>query len=96
MRLWRDTFRYNLSPGRKRDIDLTVTDLELWKQVLVSWGYWKQGKWKSFNPFAVGHQLSEYERLERKGKVSAYSGAEDAAYARYCKARGHHASTWQD
>ncbi len=65
VKAWRDKFKYNLSPGRREDIDLTVKDLDLWKQVLDSWGYVKNGKWKSFNPFSIGKQLSEYERLER-------------------------------
>lgn len=66
VKIWRQKFKYNLSPGRKEDIDATITDLVLWKQVLDNWGYMKNGKWKSFNPFSVGKQLSEYERLERK------------------------------
>lgn len=66
VKIWRDFTRYNLNASRKRDIDLTVTDLELWKFVLDHWGYFKKGKWVKFNPLAVGHQLSEYERLERK------------------------------
>ena len=65
VKLWRNKFKYNLSPGRKYDIDATVTNLNLWKQVLDNWGYMKNGKWKPFNPFSVGKQLSEYERLER-------------------------------
>lgn len=66
VKLWRDKWKLNLSLGRKRDIDLTVLDLELWKYVLDNWGYFKAGKWVSFNPLSVGKQLSEYERLERK------------------------------
>lgn len=66
VKIWRKKFRYNLSPGRKEDINLTVQDLQLWQQVLDNWGYVKNGKWKSFNPFSVGKQLSEYERLERR------------------------------
>lgn len=66
VKIWRDKWKLNLNASRKRDIDLTVKDLELWKFVLEHWGYWKLGKWVKWNPLAVGHQLSEYERLERK------------------------------
>lgn len=65
VKAWRDHFRLNCSPGRKQDIDLTVTDLALWRDVLRSWGYHRGGKWIKFNPLAIGHQLSEYERRER-------------------------------
>lgn len=66
VKLWRDKFKYNLPPGRRYDIEVTVRNLDLWKYVLDNWGYMKNGKWKSFNPFSVGKQLSEYERLERR------------------------------
>jgi hypothetical protein len=66
VRAYRDKFRLNLSPGRRHDIEVTVTDLNLWNQVLNNWGYVKNGKWKSFNPLSVGKMLSEYERLEQK------------------------------
>lgn len=66
VKVWRDKWKLNLNASRKRDIDLTVKDLELWRFVLEHWGYWKSGKWVKWNPLAVGHQLSEYERLERK------------------------------
>jgi hypothetical protein len=66
VKIWRDKWRKNLNIGRREDIDATITDLKLWQQVLDNWGYVKDGKWVSFNPLAVGHQLSEYERLEQK------------------------------
>ena len=66
VKAWRDRFKLNCSRGRKYDIDVTVTDLDLWRYVLNNWGYWKGGKWIKFNPLATGQQLSEYERLERK------------------------------
>lgn len=66
VKAYRDKFRLNLNFGYRSDIDATVTDLELWDFVLKNWGYWKNGKWKSFNPLSVGKLLSEYERLERK------------------------------
>ena len=64
VKIWRDKWRKNLNIGRREDIDATITDLKLWQQVLDNWGYVKDGKWVSFNPLAVSHQLSEYERLE--------------------------------
>jgi hypothetical protein len=67
VKAWRDKFSLNTSKYWKWAIDTTVTDLKLWEFCLNSWGYWKNGKWKSFNPFALDHLLSEYERLERKG-----------------------------
>ena len=66
VKIWRDKWRKNLNIGRREDIDATITDLKLWQQVLDNWGYVKDGKWVSFNPLAVSHQLSEYERLEQK------------------------------
>lgn len=66
VRAYRSKFRLNLNYGRRADIDATVDDLELWQYVLDNWGYFKKGKWKSFNPLNVGHMLSEYERLDRK------------------------------
>lgn len=79
VRAYRDKFKLNLNASRKRDIDLTIrsdADLELWKIVLNSWGYWSRGKWVSFNPLSIGKMLSEWERLERKresGSVLAYA-----------------------
>lgn len=94
--IWRDKFHYNLNRGRKEDIDATVTDLELWKFVVDNWGYRKAGKWKSFNPFNVGHMLSEYERLERQGKTDTYSVVQEVAYERYRKERDTSVSVWRD
>ena len=75
VKAYRDKFKLNCSIGRKFDIDATVRDLDLWKFVLNSWGYNKNGKWVSHNPLNIGHLLSEYERLERKrqsGSALAY------------------------
>lgn len=96
VKIWRDKFKYNLSPGRKKDIDLTIQDLELWKHVLDNWGYYKEGMWIKFNPFAVGHQLSEYERLEQHGKTDAYTVARDLAYERQQRARDIQDAAWRD
>lgn len=96
VKIWRDHFKYNLAPGRKRDIDTTVTDLKLWEFVVKNWGYHKNGKWISFNPFQIGHLLSEYERLERKGKTDVYTVVQEVAYERYRKERDTSVSVWRD
>lgn len=61
IKIWRDTFKLNLKPGFKQDVLLTVTDLELWKTILLEW---KKKKW---NPFKINWMLSEYERREQNG-----------------------------
>jgi hypothetical protein len=66
VKLYMDKFKLQPSAGRKRDIELTIDDLELWQKVLNEWGYWKDGKWKTFNPLSVGKMLSEYERRQSK------------------------------
>ena len=63
IRLWRDTFRLNLSQSWKADVDKTVTDVNLWAEILKGWGYWHKGKWKKKSP-AIKDLLSEYERRE--------------------------------
>jgi hypothetical protein len=75
--IWRRHFKLNLNQSRKRDIEVTVIDLDLWTHVVTNWGYVKDGKWVSFNPLAVSHQLSEYERLEQKQPRHASSTKED-------------------
>lgn len=78
VKAWRDKWKMNLNAGWRHDIDATIRtedDLKLWVYVLSNWGYWSKGKWVKFNPLAVNHQLSEFERLKRKsenGSALAY------------------------
>jgi len=57
IRLWRDTFKLNLSQSWKADVDKTVTDLKLWKSILAQW------KREKRHPGIKG-LLDEYERRE--------------------------------
>jgi hypothetical protein len=68
VKLYRDTFLFCPNQGFRKDIAVTVENLDLWKVVLRNWGYWKDGKWKKFNPLNVKGLLSEYERLNAKHK----------------------------
>jgi hypothetical protein len=70
VKLYRDTFKFNLKIGFKLDIERTVTDLDLWKSVLTNWGYWKEGKWVKYSPLNVKGMISEYERRESAAKRS--------------------------
>ena len=67
VKAYRDTFRLMPNRGFRRDIVVTVENQELWKTVLSKWGYWKDGKWKTFSPLNIKGLLSEYERLIEKG-----------------------------
>lgn len=67
VKVWRDTFKMNLNPGRKRDIVLTVEPdgeqgLKRWQQLLEKW------KAKKWNPLNINFQLSEYERTNGTGR----------------------------
>ena len=55
--MWRRQFRLNLSASWKADVDKTVTDLSLWRQVLEKW------KREKRHPGIKGI-LDEYERRE--------------------------------
>lgn len=57
--LWRVAYKRNLSVGRKSDIDLTVTDLRLWRRVIE----FAQGR--KWNPNKIEWLLSQYEEWER-------------------------------
>lgn len=78
--LWRNRFRLNLSKSWKADVDITVTDIELWKSILAGWKWQDtQGRWHKKHPGIKG-LLTEYERLEMKKNelrakaISARSG----------------------
>ena len=66
VKLYRDTFKFCPNKGTRNDIAITVTDLDLWKDVLTNWGYEKDGKWIKFNPLNARRMLSEYERRAAK------------------------------
>lgn len=63
VKLWRDKFRLNLSKSWKADVDKTVTDLALWREILDGW-YWldRYGNKISKSP-GIKQLLTEYERL---------------------------------
>ncbi len=63
VRAWRDLFKLNISASWKHDIDITITDIELWREILKGWGYWKGRKWVKKAPF-IKDLLSEYERRQ--------------------------------
>ena len=65
VKAYRDQFRFCPSSYRRREIVVTVKDLDLWKEVLANWGYWKEGKWIKFNPLNVNGMIQEYERQAR-------------------------------
>ena len=63
VKLWRDKFHLNLSASWKRDVDVTVRDIELWREILENWQYQdKKGKWHKKSP-AIKVLLDEYERI---------------------------------
>ena len=70
VKAYRDQFKFCPNQGTRKDIVATVTDLELWQEVLTSWGYWKEGKWIKFNPLSVRKMLSEYERRAKHSQRS--------------------------
>ena len=63
VKLWRDTFRLNLSASWKRDVEITVKDINLWKSILDNWFYIKNGKKIKKSP-GIKNLLAEYERRE--------------------------------
>lgn len=58
--LYRKAFRLCPNWGYRRDIVVTVTDLDLFAKVLE---LWKDQQW---NPLKIGWMLSEYERRENR------------------------------
>lgn len=67
VRLWRDTYHLNLSASWKHDVDITVTDIELWRKILAGWKWQdKQGKWHRKAP-GIKNLLTEYERQSMEG-----------------------------
>ncbi len=86
VRAWRDLFKLNISASWKHDIDITIKDIELWREILKGWGYWKGRKWVKKAPF-IKDLLSEYEsrtreqleaRNRRNNEAEAVSGRSGA------------------
>lgn len=64
VRLWRDFAKLNLTVSWKHDVDITVTDLELWKSILLGW-FWIDAKGKKHKKSpAIKPLLDEYERQQ--------------------------------
>lgn len=62
VKLWRDKFNLNLSASWKRDVAITVQDLDLWREILDGWFYFDaKGKKRNRHP-GIKNLLTEYER----------------------------------
>lgn len=61
VKMLRDTFHHNWSPGWKQDVDATVTDLKLWRKVL---DLALTNKWSKWSRHFVAHLCSLYESQE--------------------------------
>jgi hypothetical protein len=70
VKAYRDHFRFCPKIGLREDIISTVSNLDLWKTVITSWGYLKAGKWVKYSPLNVKGMLSEYERRANASKRS--------------------------
>jgi hypothetical protein len=58
----------NLSASWKADVDKTVTDVELWREILANWHYWKNGRKIKKSP-GIKQLLSEYERQSMNHEI---------------------------
>jgi len=65
VKLWRDLFKLNLSASWKSDVDKTITDIDLWRDILAHWYYIKNGKKIRKSP-AIKPLLDFYESRERE------------------------------
>ncbi len=79
VKLWRDTFELNLSASWKSDVDKTVTDLILWREILSNWHYYKNGRKIKKSP-AIKPLLDFYESRERE-QLEARNGRNNQAPA---------------
>jgi len=79
VKLWRDKFKLNISASWKLDVDKTVTDIELWREILAGWYYIKAGK-KIRKAPGIKNLLTEYERLatDHKG-TEKHNGPESVS-----------------
>ncbi|SRR6266542_7065531 len=67
VKLWRDTFKLNVSASWKRDVEITVKDLSLWKTILQQW------KREHRHP-GIKQLLDEYDRRKFNEVQSQSSG----------------------
>lgn len=89
--LYRDTFRLCPNLGRRKDIVSTVTNIDLWKNVLAEW---KEQKW---NPLKINWMLSDYERRLRGGQsISERERSKEDMQARVSKRRESNLSRVQE
>lgn len=68
---YRDAVKMVPNSGYRKDIALTVQDVDLWKEILSRWGYHDQkGKWHKWNPRNISGLLAEYEyRVSKQDEV---------------------------
>ena len=79
VKLWRDKFRLNLSASWKRDVEVTVKDLDLWKEILDGWFYFDaKGKKQTRHPGIKG-LLTEYERQDHDRQLEKRNADNQAA-----------------
>lgn len=75
--LWRRKFRLNLSSSWKQDVEKTITDLDLWREILDGWFYVEHGKKKTKHPGIKG-LLTEYERQKCNQQLQDVSANHEA------------------
>jgi len=88
VKLWRDHFHLNLSASWKADVEKTITELDLWKEILDSWWYIdSQGKKRTRHP-GIKNLLTEYERrlqnIQSDNEAPAVSARSGAGISERC------------
>lgn len=77
--LWRKRFRLNLSSSWKADVEKTVQDLDLWREILDGWFYFDaKGKKQTRHPGIKG-LLTEYERQKLNQQLQSVSANNEAS-----------------
>ena len=79
VKLWRDTFRLNLSASWKRDVELTVKDLGLWKEVLI---YWKKNRRHPGIKGLLDEYERQYEIQQERNRVHCAKGVPERSAVR--------------
>ncbi len=76
VKAYRDKFKFCPSVGFRRDIAITVQDLDLWKTVIRDWWYMDtKGKKRKKNPLGIKAMLDDYGRLvELKNAIQQKDG----------------------